>query len=84
LTDAQVSTVLSYHVIADRIYSTDLTDGVMPNTVADQTLAVNIDEGTVTIADKDDTNVDATVIQVNVNGVNGVIHVIDKVLIPTL
>jgi transforming growth factor-beta-induced protein len=84
LTDAQVSTVLSYHVIADRIYSTDLADGVMPNTVADQTLAVNIDEGTVTIADKDDTNVDATVIQVNVNGVNGVIHVIDKVLIPTL
>ena len=84
LTDAQVSTVLSYHVIADRIYSTDLADGMMPNTVADQTLAVNIDEGTVTIADKDDTNVDATVIQVNVNGVNGVIHVIDKVLIPTL
>jgi transforming growth factor-beta-induced protein len=84
LTDAQISTVLSYHVIADRIYSTDLADGVMPNTVAGQTLTVNIAEGAVTISDKDETNTDATVIQVNVNGVNGVIHVIDKVLIPTL
>jgi uncharacterized surface protein with fasciclin (FAS1) repeats len=56
----------------------------MPNTVAGQTLTVNIAEGAVTISDKDETNTDATVIQVNVNGVNGVIHVIDKVLIPTL
>ncbi len=84
LTDAQITTVLQYHVIADRIYSTDLADGVEPATVSGQTLTVNIGESGVTITDKDATNDDATVIQVNVNGTNGVIHVIDKVLIPTL
>jgi transforming growth factor-beta-induced protein len=84
LTDAQISSVLTYHVIADRIYSTDLADGVEPATVNGQTLKVNIAEGVVTLTDNDNSNVDATVIQVNVNGTNGVIHVIDKVLIPTL
>lgn len=84
LSDEQISTVLSYHVIADRIYSTDLADGVQPETVGGQTLAVNINGGSVTLADKDSNNEDATVVLVNVNGINGVIHVIDKVLIPTL
>ena len=84
LTSAQISEVLKYHVIASRIYSTDLSDGVEPATVSGQTLKVNLAESGVTISDQDMTNTDATVIQVNVNGTNGVIHVIDKVLIPSL
>lgn len=84
LSDTQISSVLTYHVIADRIYSTDLADGVEPATVNGETLKINISEGAVTITDKNMDSMDATVIQVNVNGVNGVIHVIDKVLIPTL
>ncbi len=84
LTSAQISEVLKYHVIGSRIYSTDLSDGVEPATVNGQTLKVNLAESGVTISDQDMTNTDATVIQVNVNGTNGVIHVIDKVLIPSL
>lgn len=84
LTSTQISEVLKYHVIASRIYSTDLADGVEPATVNGQTLKVNLGESGVTISDQDMTNTDATVIQVNVNGTNGVIHVIDKVLIPSL
>lgn len=84
LTSTQISEVLTYHVIASRIYSTDLADGVEPATVNGQTLKVNLGESGVTISDQDMTNTDATVIQVNVNGTNGVIHVIDKVLIPSL
>ena len=84
LTSAQISEVLKYHVIASRIYSTDLSDGVEPVTVNGQTMKVNLGESAVTITDQDDTNTDATVIQVNINGTNGVIHVIDKVLIPSL
>ena len=84
LSAAQISKVLTYHVIGARVYSTDLADGIEPATVNGETLKVNINDGAVTISDKDTNNMDATVVQVNVNGTNGVIHVIDKVLIPTL
>jgi transforming growth factor-beta-induced protein len=82
LSAAQISSVLTYHVIADRIYSTDLANGAAPATVNGETLTVNIGEDGVSLTDAGDD--DASVIQVNVNGTNGVIHVIDKVLIPTL
>ena len=84
LSDEQISKVLTYHVIDSRIYSTDLADGIEAQTVNGETLMVNIGDGGVTLSDKDSNNDDATVVQVNVNGTNGVIHVIDKVLIPTL
>ena len=62
-----------------------LADGIYTSTLSNQqTLKVNINDGTVTLTDKDSNSMDATVVQVNVNGINGVIHVIDKVLIPTL
>ncbi len=85
LTDDQISQVLTYHVIGARIYSTDLADGVEPATVNGQTLTVNIGDG-VTITDSETSGLtsDATVVQVNVNGTNGVIHVIDKVIVPEL
>jgi transforming growth factor-beta-induced protein len=84
LSDAQISEVLKYHVLAARVYSTDLSNGMNAPTVNGQALTININKGNVTISDKDMNNMDATVIEVNINGTNGVIHVIDKVLIPTL
>ena len=84
LSDAQISEVLKFHVLGSRVYSTDLADGIEPATFGGQTLMVNISDGMVTISDKDTNNMDAKVVDVNVNGINGVIHVIDKVLIPTL
>ena len=83
LTDEQISKVLAYHVVAAQVYSTDLEDGLTPATLNPETITINVGDA-VTITDKDDSNEDATVIDVNVNGTNGVIHVIDKVLIPTL
>ncbi len=83
LTDAQISEVLKYHVVGAQVYSTDLEDGLNPATFNNQTITINLGDS-VTISDMDDMNMDATVIGVNVNGTNGVIHVIDKVLIPTL
>lgn len=82
LTDEQISNVLKYHVVPGRIFSTDLSDGITPETVNEETITVNVGEG-VTLTDKSGGD-DANVIQVNVHGINGVIHVIDKVLIPTL
>jgi transforming growth factor-beta-induced protein len=84
LSDAQISEVLKYHVIPARVYSTDLKASMDALTVNGQSFRININKGSVTISDKDMNNMDATVIDVNINGTNGVIHVIDKVLIPTL
>jgi transforming growth factor-beta-induced protein len=82
LSDAQISDVLKYHVVAGRIYSTDLADGAVAGTVNGQSIEVDITNDGVFIKDSSDTP--AKVILVNVNGTNGVIHVVDKVLIPTL
>ena len=84
LSNEQISNVLTYHVIPSRIYSTDLADGINAQTLNGQALGVNINGSTVTISDMDMSNMDATVVNVNINGTNGVIHVIDKVLIPQL
>ncbi|MCC5931989.1 MAG: fasciclin domain-containing protein [Cyclobacteriaceae bacterium] len=83
LTEAQISGVLTYHVIAgDRpVFSTDLVDGLEATTVNGQSITINLGEGA-TITDT--TPNAANIIQVNVLGNNGVIHVIDKVLLPTL
>lgn len=82
LSDAQISDVLKYHVVASRIYSTDLADAAVAPTVNGQNISVTINDDGVFVNDSSDTP--AKVIQVNVNGINGVIHVVDKVLIPTL
>jgi transforming growth factor-beta-induced protein len=66
-----------------QVYSTDLENGLAPATLNTQTITINVGDG-VTISDQDASNTDATVVSVNISGTNGVIHVIDKVLIPTL
>ena len=66
--------VLLYHVVAGEAKSTDLSDGMTLTTLQGDNLNVAID-GTVMIND-------ATVIIPDVDADNGVIHVIDKVLVP--
>mgnify|MGYP002630818822 CR=1 FL=1 len=83
LTDAQISEVLKYHVVGAQVYSTDLENGLAPAALNTQMLTINVGDG-VTISDQDTSNDDATVTAVNIMGTNGVIHVIDKVLIPSL
>lgn len=82
LSDEQISEVLKYHVIPARVFSTDLSNGLEATTVKGEKIKVNLSAEGATITDKSGT--DAKIIQVNVKGINGVIHVIDKVLIPTL
>ncbi|PWJ44620.1 fasciclin domain-containing protein [Sediminitomix flava] len=84
LTTEQISDVLTYHVVPGRVYSTDLSDALEATTVNGQTLTVNFAGDGVTLSDQSGDSEDASVILVNINGTNGVIHVIDKVLIPSL
>ncbi|TXN36231.1 fasciclin [Flagellimonas hymeniacidonis] len=73
--------ILTYHVVPDiAALSTDLSDGQHIPTVLGDNLGINIKNGNVHVVDATDTN--ATVVLPNVEASNGVVHVINKVLLP--
>tara|TARA_R110000796_G_scaffold252631_1_gene389160 strand:- start:40083 stop:42092 length:2010 start_codon:yes stop_codon:yes gene_type:complete len=76
-----LATILSYHVVAGAaVKSTDLTNGQEITTAQGEKLSVSITGGSVYIQDSSDA--DARVILADVEAKNGIVHVIDKVLIP--
>ncbi len=74
LAQPDLAKVLTYHVVSGKVMSTDLTDGMEPATVNGQTLKIDLKDG-VKINDSKVTTAD-------IEATNGVIHVIDKVLVP--
>ncbi|WP_281613234.1 fasciclin domain-containing protein [Flammeovirga sp. SubArs3] len=76
LTIEELANVLKHHVVSSKVLSTALSDGQMVTTLAGTTLTVSIsDNNTVMIGN-------ATVSTANVEASNGVIHIIDTVLLP--
>jgi uncharacterized surface protein with fasciclin (FAS1) repeats len=73
-TDA-LTAVLLYHVVAGEVMSTDLSDGMMAETAGGGSIMIHIGNGAVRIND-------ALVVTADVEASNGVIHVIDAVLLP--
>ena len=71
---AKLTKVLLYHVVPGRISSTELKTGET-KTAEGSSLKITANAGVVTVND-------ASVIAANVGASNGVIHVIDKVLLP--
>ena len=71
----QLTNLLLNHVHSGNVLSTDLSDGMMVPTLNETELTVSIDGMTVMIDL-------ATVTQADVIASNGVVHVIDKVLLP--
>ena len=71
----QLVAILTYHVVAGKVMSTDITGNMEPVTVNGSTINITLNNGKVMIND-------ATVISADVDTDNGVIHVIDTVLIP--
>lgn len=67
--------VLTYHVVDGDVLSSDLTDGMEVEALNGDTLTITIDGDTVKVND-------ATVTTADIEASNGVIHVIDTVLIP--
>ncbi len=69
-----LANILTYHVVAGKVMSGDLTNEMMAATVngADVTIMT---EGGVMVND-------ATVVTADIEASNGVIHVIDKVILP--
>lgn len=67
--------ILLYHVVGSVALSTDLSNGMMIETINGQSVTVSIEGGNVRINN-------ALVIAADIVGSNGVVHVIDAVLIP--
>jgi len=77
---ATLTKILTYHVVAGDLKAADLTDGKKLTTVEGEQLTVKNMGGKVSIVDAKGGSSNVTIS--NVNQSNGVIHVIDTVLMP--
>jgi uncharacterized surface protein with fasciclin (FAS1) repeats len=72
----KLQAILLYHVVKGDVMAADLKDGEHVTTLEGKPLTIGISGGTVNVSG-------ATVVKADIPASNGVIHVIDTVLIPT-
>ena len=72
----KLTKILTYHVVSGKVMSGDLKDGMKAATVEGAEITVDLDNGAMVN--------DAKVVTADVAADNGVIHVIDKVLMPPM
>ena len=70
----QLAAILSYHVLPGSVMSTDLQDDMTATTVQGSDVTIDLDNGVMVN--------DASVVTADIAASNGVIHVIDKVILP--
>jgi uncharacterized surface protein with fasciclin (FAS1) repeats len=75
-----LASILTYHVISGRIFTSDLSDGEQPATLNGGKLTIGLG-GNATVKGNKNTS-GANIINTNIVATNGVVHVIDKVLLP--
>ncbi|GLU45521.1 fasciclin domain-containing protein [Allomuricauda sp. NBRC 101325] len=83
--EADLTPILQHHVVAgSNVRSGDLTDGITATTLEGDDITINLPGTGDNIADVTDGsgNTDIGIIAVDVQAINGVIHVLDGVLIP--
>ncbi len=72
----KLAAILTYHVVPGKVMSTDLTEGMMAKTVQGSDATITLDGGA---------KVDGAVISTaDIAASNGVIHVIDSVIMPKM
>ncbi|WP_321348396.1 fasciclin domain-containing protein [uncultured Draconibacterium sp.] len=74
LTAEQLLPILTYHVVSGNVLSTDLSSGEVPTLNEGSTITVDLSSGVMIN--------ESNVVAADVQGANGVVHVIDKVLLP--
>lgn len=71
----QLVAILTYHVVPGKVMSTDLSDGMTAKTVNGAEIKVGVSKNGVTINN-------ASVTAADIKASNGVVHVIDTVILP--
>ncbi len=71
----RLTAILTYHVVPGEVTSSEVAGLERADTVNGKALTISAEGGTVTIND-------ATVVRADVDASNGVIHVVDKVILP--
>jgi uncharacterized surface protein with fasciclin (FAS1) repeats len=77
---ATLTKILTYHVVPGKLAASDLTEGKKLKTAEGEELSVKLKDGKVWIVDAKGGTSMVTI--TNVNQSNGVIHVVDTVLMP--
>lgn len=77
---ATLQAVLTYHVVAGKVMSSDLSNGQIVKTVQGNNLTVEIMDGKVMLVDA--TGAKAEVVTADVEASNGVVHIINSVVLP--
>ncbi|MDJ1009359.1 MAG: fasciclin domain-containing protein [Paracoccaceae bacterium] len=70
----QLVAILTYHVVPGKVMSTDLSDDMTAATVQGQDIMIDLDNGVMVE--------EASVVTADIETSNGVIHVIDQVILP--
>lgn len=70
----QLVAILTYHVVPGKVMSGDLSDDMAATTVQGSDVMIDLDNGVMVE--------EATVVSADIETSNGVIHVIDKVILP--
>jgi len=74
---AQLVAVLTYHVIPGKVYSKDLKDGMKAKTAQGAEITISLKDGSAMVNN-------ATVAAADIEASNGVVHVIDTVILPPM
>ena len=69
-----LTAILTYHVVPGAVMSGDLSDGMEADTVQGEAITVDLSDGVMVN--------EASVVQADIEASNGVIHVIDQVIMP--
>jgi len=72
---AQLTSILTYHVVPGKVKAADVVKLTSAKTVNGQAVAINVADGKVTVGG-------ANVVKTDIGASNGVIHVIDAVILP--
>jgi uncharacterized surface protein with fasciclin (FAS1) repeats len=74
---ADLANILTYHVVPGAVSASDLTDGMTAQTVSGETITFGVSEAGVTVNG-------ANVVTADIEASNGIIHVVDTVLLPSV
>jgi transforming growth factor-beta-induced protein len=74
--------VLKHHIVAGRVFSSDLATASVPTLNGNVAINVGANPPTVSGSSGAENTADLQTTLLNIHATNGVIHVIDKVLLP--